>query len=129
MSSYTFTTPTAMAYTPRQGQAKGWAKRHGYIRGWTKTGPTGEYTFYTFRPAAYPSGTEPEHIHVTVKEPNKNEYYIDEVVFADDPMLSKKERSELQNRGGSGIVRPRLENGMLTVKRDIVLGLNIPGYE
>ena len=112
-----------------QGQAKGWAKRHGYIRGWIKTGPSGEYTFYTFRPAAYPGGTEPEHIHVTVKEPNKNEYYIDEVVFADDPMLSQKERSELQNRGGLGIVRPRLENGMLTVKRDIVLGLNIPGYE
>lgn len=112
-----------------KGNEKGWAKRHGYIRGWIRTDKSGKYTFYTFRPASYPSGIEPEHIHITVKEPNKNEYYIDEFVFNDDPILTQKERNELENRGGSGIVRPTLENGILTVKRNIILGLNIPGYE
>lgn len=112
-----------------KGDEKGWAKRHGYIRGWIRTDKSGKYTFYTFRPASYPSGIEPEHIHITVKEPNKNEYYIDEFVFNDDPMLTQKERNELENRGGSGIVQPTLENGILTVKRNIILGLNIPDYE
>ena len=111
------------------GDEKGWAKRHGYHRGWIQTGKSGHYTFYTFRPAAYPNGIEPEHIHVTVKEPNKNEYYIDEFVFDDDPMLTQKERNELEKRGGSGIVKPEIKEDILTVNRDIILGLNIPNYE
>lgn len=112
-----------------KGDEKGWARRHGYIRGWIKTDKSGDFTFYTFRPASYPNGTEPEHIHITVKEPNNNEYYIDDFVFDDDPMLTKKERNELKSRGGSGIVQPTLKEGVLTAKRDIILGFNIPNYE
>ena len=112
-----------------KGNEKGWAKRHGFIRGWIKTDKTGKYNFYTFRPSAYPNGIEPEHIHITVKEPNKNEYYIDEFVFDDDPMLTQKERNELGNRGGSGITKPVLKGNILTVNRNIILGLNIPNYE
>ncbi len=43
-------------YYATKGNEKGWAKRHGFIRGWVKTGKDGRYTFYTFRPAAYPEG-------------------------------------------------------------------------
>jgi protocatechuate 3,4-dioxygenase beta subunit len=112
-----------------KGDEQGWAKRHGYIRGWIKTGKDGKYSFYTFRPASYPGGQEPEHIHITVKEPDKNEYYIDEYVFDDDPLLTIEERSSLTNRGGSGIMKPEMKNGILTIERNIVLGLNIPNYE
>lgn len=72
---------------------------------------------------------EPEHIHITVKEPAKNEYYIDEFVFDDDPLLTKENRKSLENRSGSGIVKPKFENSILTVNRNIILGLNIPNYE
>lgn len=113
----------------KKGDEKGWARRHGFIRGWTKTGEDGRYTFLTFRPASYPDGSETEHIHVTVMEPDKNEYYIDEFVFDDDPLLTIAEREKLENRGGSGIVRPKLVDGLLSVERDIILGLNIPNYE
>ncbi|WP_347175065.1 intradiol ring-cleavage dioxygenase [Polaribacter uvawellassae] len=112
-----------------KGNEKGWAKRHGYIRGWIKTDKSGKYTFYTFRPASYPNRAEPEHIHITIKEPNKNEYYIDEFVFNDDPTLTQNKRDDLENRGGSGIVQPIQEDGILTANRDIILGLNIPNYE
>lgn len=112
-----------------QGSEKGWAKRHGFIRGWVKTGQDGKYTFYTFKPASYPNRKEPEHIHITVKEPNKNEYYLDEYVFDDDPLLTPSKRKELKNRGGSGIIKPILKNGVLTIHRDLILGLNIPNYE
>lgn len=114
---------------PKKGDEIGWAKRHGFIRGWLKSDKTGRYNFYTFRPAAYPNGIEPEHIHITVKEPGKNEYYIDEFVFNDDPMLSTKKRNKLDNRGGSGISTPILIDNILTINRDIILGLNIPNYE
>ncbi len=108
--------------------AKGWANRHGYIRGWTKTNEDGQYTFYTFRPGAYPNQNAPEHIHLTVLEPGKSEYYIDNVVFDDDPLLSKEERHSFSNRGGSGIVTLAPQNDLLVAHRDIILGKNIPDY-
>ncbi len=112
-----------------RGDEKGWAKRHGYIRGWVKTKKDGSYTFYTFRPGAYPNGRAPEHIHVTVKESDKNEYYIDDYLFDDDLLLTKAARGNLRNRGGSGIVKLENSGKVYLVKRDIVLGLNIPNYE
>ena len=111
-----------------KGNESGWARQHGFIRGWVKTGNDGSYTFYTFRPAAYPSGTEPEHIHMTVKEPGVNEYYIDNILFLDDPTLTKEFKSKQPNRGGSAIVNPELRDSIWEIKRDIVLGLNIPEY-
>ncbi|MBT8220112.1 MAG: intradiol ring-cleavage dioxygenase [Bacteroidia bacterium] len=110
------------------GNETGWARRHGYIRGWIKTDKQGQYTFYTFRPGAYPGGTEPEHIHITVKEPDKNEYYIDDYVFDDDPLLTDKKRRAMSNRSGSGIVQPIEKEGIFVVERNIILGLNIPDY-
>lgn len=111
------------------GSEKGWAKRHGLIRGWVRTEKNGRYTFYTFRPAAYPGGSEPEHIHITIKEPGKNEYYLDDYLFDDDPLLAQNTRNKLKNRGGSGIVKPKKENEFLTIERNIILGKNIPNYE
>lgn len=125
---YIYHTDRAGIY-PKKGNETGWAKRHGYLRGWIKTDDQGHYTFYTFRPAAYPDRTEPEHIHLTVKEPDKNEYYLDDFLFADDPILTSQKRKSLSNRGGSGIGNPEPENGMLIFRRDIILGLNIPDYE
>ncbi len=112
-----------------KGDEVGWAKRHGFIRGWVKTDSEGNYIFYTFRPAAYPSRDEPEHIHLTVKEPGKTAYYMDEYVFLDDPLLREEKQKNLPNRGGSGIVKPTQENGILTIHRDLILGKNIPDYD
>ncbi|MDR7128518.1 protocatechuate 3,4-dioxygenase beta subunit [Algoriphagus sp. 4150] len=111
------------------GNEKGWAKRHGVIRGWVKTDAGGTYTFYTFRPAAYPSRDEPEHIHITIKEPGKTAYYLDDFMFEDDPLLTKEKRENLEDRGGSGIMKPSQTHDMLTIRRDIILGQNIPDYE
>ena len=111
----------------KRGDEQGWARRHGFIRGWVKTDTDGQFTFHTFRPAAYPNTTIPQHIHITIKEPGKNEYYIDDVVFDDDPLLTKQHRN-FRLRAGSGLVKPVLENGILKIKRDIFLGKNIPDY-
>ncbi len=111
-----------------KGNEKGWARRHGFIRGWVKTNAKGEYTFFTFRPGAYPNRRAPEHIHVTIKEPSKNAYYIDDFMFEDDPLLSNSIRDELNNRGGSGIVLPKKNGQVHDVSRNLILGLNIPNY-
>ena len=114
---------------PKKGDETGWAKRHGYLRGWLKTNEKGEYKFFTLKPASYPNSTAPAHIHVTVKEPGKNEYYIDEFLFDDDPFLTSRERAAQAGRGGSGILFTKeVEPNFLKAERNIVLGKNIPGY-
>ena len=125
---YVYHTNRNGIYESKEG-ATGWAERHGYIRGWIRTSKDGKYEFYTFRPAAYPNGREAEHIHVTVKEPDRNEYYLDAYYFDDDPLLTDSNRANLKNRGGSGITMPILKNGILSVERDLILGLNIPDYD
>ncbi|TYA92335.1 peptidase associated/transthyretin-like domain-containing protein [Seonamhaeicola marinus] len=107
----------------------GWEKRHGQFRGWLKTGTDGKFTFYTFRPLPYPEVQEPEHIHIYVKEPNTIPYYIDSYLFESDPTLTEDKKQSLKNRGGSGIIKLKQENGIWTANRDLILGLNIPDYE
>ncbi len=112
---------------PTRGDEKGWGKRHGYLRGWVKTDKNGFYQFYTLKPKAYPNGKAAAHIHVTVKEPDKNEYWIDEYLFNDDPLLPSS--LPTNPRAGSGVVTllPP-EKGVSHATRHIILGLNIPDY-
>jgi protocatechuate 3,4-dioxygenase, beta subunit len=102
--------------------------RHGYIRGWVKSDENGRYAIYTVRPAPYPSANIPAHIHPAIKEPTMNEYYIDEFHFDDDKLLTSAVRRTFENRGGSGILRPRVKGDLQIAEHDIVLGLNIPNY-
>ena len=124
---YVYHTDQSGRYS-QKGNESGWGKRHGYIRGWMKTNERGEYTFYTLRPAAYPQRNDPQHIHVTIKETDKNGYSIDAYQFDDDPLLTKSERSKLKNYGGDGIIQLKLVNGIWEAKRNIILGLNVDNY-
>ena len=112
---------------PVKGNEKGWAKRHGYIRGWIKTDKNGAYKFYTLVPASYPNSKNPKHIHPTIKETDKNEYWIDEYLFEGDPYL-QYEKSDRPPRGGNGVIKPYMKDGMLRATRHIILGLNVPDY-
>lgn len=115
-------------YSPAPGLDER-VKRHGHIRGWVKTDSAGRYTLLTIRPAPYPGEDMPAHIHLSVKEPEiDNEYYIDELVFDDDPLLTRDKRSKLENRGGSGILKIIKENDIQLAKHTFTAGLNIPNY-
>ena len=108
---------------------KGKTARHGYIRGWVKSDEQGNYSIYTIRPGSYPNTDIPAHIHLSIKEPNiKDEYYTDELVFDDDIKLTGTKRKKLENRGGSGVLRPLVDENMLVAEHNIILGLNIPNY-
>lgn len=113
---------------PKKGKEKGFATQHGFLRGWIKTDKEGRYAFYTLRPASYPNSTEPAHIHAVVKESDKNEYWIDDYIFSDDPFLSAV-KDRLQKRGGSGILNlEKTDDAYFSTRRDIILGENIPNY-
>lgn len=115
---------------PTRGNEKGWDRKHGYLRGWIKTDENGRYEFYTLRPASYPNSRALAHIHAFIKEPGKSPYYIDDFLFADDPFLADEPPSGRKPRGSTGVITMQKDDsGMQYGKRDIILGLNIPGYE
>ncbi len=102
---------------------------HGYMRGWIQTGADGTYEIYTVLPGSYPSRKEPAHVHISVKEPHvETPYYLDDFVFDHDPLLTSKERNQLENRGGSGVIRFVHHENLWVGERDIYLGRNIPNY-
>ncbi|CAN4277580.1 hypothetical protein H4W19_12665 [Pseudoxanthomonas mexicana] len=104
-------------------------RRHGRLRAWATSDAEGRYTFLTVRPGSYPGTTMPQHIHLYVIEPGCALYYIDDVLFRDDPHLTPAAaRRADQGRGGSGIVTPRHIGSGWVAQRDIMLGRKIPGY-
>lgn len=115
-------------YEPAENQKV--AILHGKLRGWMKTNERGEYKFRSIKPAAYPGRTEPAHIHPIIKEPDKNEYYLDDYLFDDDPLLTAAKRAKQEFRGGPGIIKlTKNQNGIWIGRRDIILGKNIPNYQ
>lgn len=114
---------------PRSDDMPREARRHGRLRAWATTDANGHYQFRTIRPGSYPNQRIPAHVHLHVIEPGKGTYYIDDLHFADDPFLTPADRRRLTNRGGSGVALPEQDpQGVWQARRDIVLGLNIPGY-
>ncbi len=104
--------------------------RHGVLRAWALTNRQGRYAFDTIRPAGYPRTDLPAHIHMHVIERTRCTYYIDDIMFKDDPGLTQESVRKLTlGRSGSGIGRPILRDGIWYITRDIVLGENIPGYD
>lgn len=105
------------------------ATRHGALRAWTKTDAEGRYRFTTIRPGGYPGTRITQHVHLHVLEPGRATYYIDDLEFTDDPRQRDPARRSDHARGGEGLSTPtRDPDGTWRVRRDIVLGANIPGY-
>jgi len=125
---YWHTDPKGL-YSNKPGSNKK-ALQHGYLRGWVKTDKNGNYIIHTLRPAPYPNEDIPAHIHVLIKEPNiDHPYYIDDLVFDEDPLLIKYlKKYPAEERGGNGILRVLLNGKVQIAEHDIVLGLNIPNH-
>jgi len=128
---YAYHTDASGIY-PREDRLRGTeADRHGRLRGWVRTDAEGSYRFDTIRPACYPgTNPPPQHVHMHLIEPGRCTYYLGDVYFDDDPMLSEAIRRRCEgDRGGSGLVMPiRDGDGVWIAQRDVELGKAVPGY-
>lgn len=115
-------------YSPNN-QTPELAKEHGKLRGWVKSDKSGNYTINTSRPAAYPNDNIPQHVHLSIKEPDIiNEYYAD-LYFDDDPFyLKHKKKYGKLDRAGTELLRIVLDDNIQIAEHNIILGLNIPDY-
>lgn len=98
---------------------------HGYCRGWLKTNDKGEYEIRSIKPAPYPNGREPAHIHFDVKAPTQKVCYdMNDFLFKGDSFLTESYEYQMEMASGFlryGGVDLKPQNGVLTGQRDIVL--------
>ena len=103
---YAYQTTAKGLYEPTPGQT-GIVRQHGRMRGWARTGPDGRYRFNTIKPAPYPVHTQPAHIHLMIGEPSRPIYWIDEVIFEGEYLVTDQYKRSRERRGGSGVVQLR----------------------
>jgi protocatechuate 3,4-dioxygenase, beta subunit len=97
--------------------------RNTRIHGQMRTNAEGRYEFRTIRPASYPGTRNPAHIHAYLSGPGYPEYWIDEYLFDDDPLVTETERQKHPATGtfASILKVTRRADGVLTAVRDIKL--------
>jgi protocatechuate 3,4-dioxygenase beta subunit len=127
---YAYHTDDAGIYPRDSNASAGATARHGRLRGFARTDANGNYAFDTIRPAGYPNTELPQHVHFHVLEPGRCTYWIDDLVFSDDPRLTASQRRDiLRGRGGEGLATPtRDSSGVWHARRDIMLGAGIGDY-
>jgi protocatechuate 3,4-dioxygenase beta subunit len=76
------------------------------LRGWAKSDANGRFTFHTIRPGASPQGRSPAHLHLTIEAAGIGRRFVDEVNFADDPLVSDRAKAASAAAGAFGFVRP-----------------------
>ncbi|MEO9482082.1 MAG: intradiol ring-cleavage dioxygenase [Ekhidna sp.] len=107
---------------PKKGNETGNGQRHGYLRSWVRTGDDGIYSFETIKPEPYPGRNVPAHIHITVKELKKKEYWLKDYFFEGDKLLSAKDRkNESGNDRFNHVVKLTRQGPILIGERNILL--------
>ena len=88
------------------------------------------YAYHTDAHGIYPDSDIPQHVHMYVIESGTGYYWIDDIVFRDDPRLETVKPSyPAPGRGGSGVATPmRDADGRWHVTRDILLGAGISDH-
>ena len=93
------------------------------LRGWARTNAEGRYEFLTVKPGPYPMRRNPAHIHMTIAIPGRVEWWIPELRFAGDSLLSAQETEREAQKGSFASIQPleRQADGTLRCVRDIRL--------
>jgi protocatechuate 3,4-dioxygenase beta subunit len=99
---------------PASSRPSEWVYWHGSVRGWLKSDSKGMYVLKTTRPAPYPRGRTPAHIHAYgLPAGSNNGVVFPGIVFAGDPYLTDSDQ---------GIVTlTEDKNGVLQGSFDLVI--------
>jgi protocatechuate 3,4-dioxygenase beta subunit len=100
-------------HTDRAGNydARGAAAHSWRLKGWARADADGRFEFQTIRPAPYPNGRIPAHVHLTVFLPSGERYHAGELQFEDDQLVPAADREKSKSLGGFGSVLPIRREG------------------
>lgn len=100
---YVYHTDASGQYRRSPG-ATGCFRFHGVLHGWARPDAEGTVTVRSIRPGPYPGSSEPAHVHIVVQFPGQQGYYINDLLFDDDPRLTPAIRAAQTMAGGPGVV-------------------------
>ena len=92
--------------TDATGQYHNDASRIARLHGWAKTDAQGRFEFYTIRPAPYPGRSIAAHIHFHIYGGGYPLQWTDELLFADDPLLTPEQKQTSAALGKFNNIRP-----------------------
>lgn len=101
---YVYHTDASGQYRRAQG-ATGCFRFHGVLHGWARPDSTGRVLVRSIKPGPYPGSSEPAHVHIVVQFPGQQGFYINDLLFDDDPRLTPAIRAAQTMAGGPGVVR------------------------
>ncbi|MBT8257534.1 MAG: hypothetical protein KJO49_03615 [Bacteroidia bacterium] len=97
-------------------------EKYVYHHGLIKTNADGKYTFYTFIPGNDRRYNQLKQIFPTVKVPEQKQQILPSFLFESDPMLTRKCLKRMAKKDDlTRILKPKKQDGMLVVQKDIVL--------
>lgn len=101
------------------------------IRGWLTTDAEGRYEYRTFRPASYPGGSTPAHVHLQLWGNGYWPQWGTSLEFADDPLLSGRERSRSEEAGRfAWVCAPTVDtDGSQRCRHDLRLSTEMGEFE
>ena len=76
------------------------------LRGWAKSDAAGRFELATIKPGAYPGGTEPAHIHLQTWGAGIEPQWHEDILFADDPLVTPATRARSEALGRFAFVHP-----------------------
>lgn len=85
--------------TDAQGHYRRSLLRTPRLRGWVRTDQAGRYEYRTIRPGSYPSRRAAAHVHVQLWGAGYEPQYSTDLLFADDPLLSDRDRERSRAAG------------------------------
>lgn len=110
---------------PTKARPSDWSYWHGSLRGWLKTDQKGRYVLRTTKPAPYPNGGEPAHIHVYGLVPGSRKgFYFADFVFQGEPYVTDAYWRRVRSNGlgtYSGVRLVGDGQSALKGRRDLVL--------
>lgn len=97
-------------------------KRYVHHRAWVKTDSDGRYTFYTFVPGGDRRYNQLQQVFPMIKEPSKQVYPVETLLFDGDPLLTKTCRKRMAKKGDTTrILELKTEDHILVAERNFIL--------
>jgi protocatechuate 3,4-dioxygenase beta subunit len=121
---YVYQTSAKGWYSDKAPHISGMSGDEKYARlfAYLTTNQDGQYEIRTIRPAGYPNSNLPAHIHIEIKAPgNERTALISEILFDDDPRLTKEMRDRSSREKLFVFPVQREAKGLQRVKADFRL--------
>ncbi len=120
LTLYVYHTDARGLYSEEDGNGR---EPNPRLKGWMKTDREGRYEFRSIKPMPYPGTTNRRHVHAKVYGDGRAEQWINDFMFADDPLVPREVHAQFKDFGKFTplMLSQRGSDGLIRCERDIRL--------